>query len=131
MKRYQQLTAIAGGLALLLSAGFAQADKVKFYIGYSNYDHGYQSHHYQRYSYSYGHPARHIIQYNYHPYYGIKYDKKQRRKHKHHANCHHADYYAGHKKHKHQYGYDKRRREHKRHDDYRTGWSRHNRDWHY
>jgi len=134
MKKRQQLAAIVAGIGLCVAAGFAQADKVKFHISYSDYDRGYQSYSYQCHSYSNYYPANHIVQYNYHPYYGIKHHKYP--KHQQHAGKVHGGYYPGTKYNKHhseqqQYGYDKHRRHQRLLDAYYWDSGKHKRHGHY
>jgi len=141
MKKSQTLAAIVAGIGLSVAAGFAQADKVKFHISYSNSGHGYQSHSYQRHSYSNFYPANHIVQYNYHPYYGIKHHKYPKYQHQQHANCQHigkahGGYSPGYKYNKHysvqqQYGYDKHRRHNRLLDTYYRDSRKHERHGHY
>ena len=87
MKTYQKSMILVAGISLYVATATVQAGNVGFSISYS--DHDYKRHAYSQ-SYHRSYYTGHIIQYNYHPYYGVKQYKKH---HVHTAHCNHG--YSG------------------------------------
>ena len=107
MDSNRKIIAWIAGLGLGLAAMTAQAGNVGFSISYSDYDH------HSKYSYrSYAYPANHVIQYNYHPYYGVKHYKHDRHYKRHHYDSWHPKHYYDRHHYKHYDHY-----KHKRHHD--------------